>query len=124
MHQILGEFQKDKLIQIGIMFIYYLGWPVQLCVHYFFQAHLDGRKLEVKFRPDDQFCKPAISKTIRRSSLILKVKRKKRKEAFSALSKSETSDENVKYDYAVELMGVANKTYQFTGRLTYYRNAT
>lgn len=81
----------------------------------FLQAHSDGRKFEVKFRPDDRFCKPAVSRTVCGTSLILKVKRRKERDT-SALCNSETM-ENVKSEYSVELMGVANKIYQFSGAM-------
>ena len=78
------------------------------------KAHSDGRKLEVKFRPDDKFCKPAMSKTVKGTNLILRVKRKKGGEPGVSCN-NRASKENSKCKYSLELIGVANKIYQFSG---------
>lgn len=72
----------------------------------------------MKFRPGDRYCAPALSKTVVGSSLILKVKRKKvatPKEDASNSEESEGERLEIKYEYSVKLMGICNKTYQFTG---------
>lgn len=73
--------------------------------------------MEVKFRPRDQYCKPASSKTTLGSKLILKIKRKVVKS--SAAEEPETAkaeQSEVKYEYSTQLVGICNKTYQFSGK--------
>ena len=77
----------------------------------------------MRFRPDDQYCKPALSKTVVGSSLILKVKRHRTVQSeanHSLATESARSSDGVgthesEVQYSAELMGICNKTYQFTG---------
>lgn len=63
--------------------------------------------LEMRFRPEDRYCKPAVAREEKVTSLVLKVKRRKAK-----------SDDGVGRidEYSVELLGIANKNYHFPGR--------
>lgn len=89
------------------------------------QAHYDGQRLEVRFRPSDQYCTPAFSKTTVGSNLVLKVKRRRvvppTDSALMGVEEEITGetpcDSKVVYEYSADLMGICNKTYQFTGIL-------
>ena len=82
----------------------------------------------MRFRPEDQYCKPAVARSKKSSYLVLKVKRRRRlKRQIDRDSDSETpaaqegsgadrlegKDEG--YDYSAELLGVANTVYTFSG---------
>ena len=92
----------------------------------------------MRFRPDDQYCKPAVARPNKTSCLLLKVKRKRR-------SKDEGEDDVVQegdktgqlsqsgleapqdctkkeYSYSAKLVGIVNTVYQFPGmsRTPYY----
>ena len=68
----------------------------------------------MRFRPDDQYCKPALSKTVTGSYLILKIRRKKAD--GNTLSEScDLGSTKVDFEYSAELMGISNKMYQFSG---------
>ena len=79
------------------------------------KAHLEKGKVELKFRPSDQYCKPAVSKAVVGSNLVLKVKRRKNGLESDKSSTTEGKEKGVDFHYSVELIGICNKTYQFTG---------
>ena len=74
--------------------------------------------MEVRFRPRDQYCKPASSKTTVGSKLILKIKRKVVK---SAAEEPDAAKDEPKYEYSSQLIGICNKTYQFSGKKQGYK---
>ena len=99
----------------------------------------------MRFRPEDQYCKPSIARSNKTSNLVLKVKRRRTKakieESVAADpgkevgEKGKEGDEEAmqvdkgeeetaqdegnggqrEYEYSVELLGVVNTTYQFSG---------
>lgn len=85
----------------------------------------------MRFRPDDQYCKPAIARPNKTSCLLLKVKRKRRskdeggsdvvqdggRSGQSSQSGLEAPLDYGKkeYSYSAELIGVVNTVYQFPG---------
>ena len=68
------------------------------------KAHYEGGKLELKFRPRDKHCKPATTKEQNESTLVLRIRRKKIKKGLHESS-----------DCSVDVVGVINKCFQFTG---------
>ena len=103
-------------------------------IHVSEQAHFDkNRHLEVRFRPEDQYCKPAVARAKKSSCLVLKVKRKRRLKSGERQTtadgdvqlaaaempgdKVQSLDENTDraYDYSAELLGVVNTVYCFPG---------
>lgn len=107
------------------------------------QAYFEkNERLEAKFRPEDQFCKPAVARANKTSNLVLKVKRKRRlkvseggaswggrengedmlgggdQPALGEASRSEGEGGKEEYDYSAELLGVVNTTFQFQGTHT------
>jgi hypothetical protein len=69
--------------------------------------------LELRFRPSDRYCAPALSKTTVVSNLVLKVKRRRKASSHSVTT--EPGTKQVQYEYSAELMGICNKTYIFAG---------
>ena len=88
----------------------------------------------MRFRPEDQYCKPAVARSNKTSCLVLKVKRKWRSkvEGNGVIGREEgTGDQssqsnercqgkecegvNEEYDYTAELIGVVNTMFQFPG---------
>lgn len=87
----------------------------------------------MRFRPEDQYCKPTIARANKTSNLVLKVKRRHKKvknesdavardsgrgEAESRKEIGQRGEENdgrKEYEYSMELLGIVNTTYQFPG---------
>jgi hypothetical protein len=104
----------------------------------------------MRFRPEDQYCKPSIARSNKTSNLLLKVKRRrvktkiedgkstgdgegvgeKRREGEEeamevgssgtaakeiAHGSEEDSGGQEEYKYSMELLGIVNTTYQFSG---------
>jgi len=70
----------------------------------FFYQH----RIELRFRPDDPFCKPAHGERIQTSNLLLKVVKKTRRNKKT----NETTS-----SYHVRVEGVIGTTYRFTSIL-------
>ncbi|EFX88540.1 hypothetical protein DAPPUDRAFT_310750 [Daphnia pulex] len=66
----------------------------------------ENRKIELRFRPDDPFCKPTHGEQIQTSNLLFKIVKKTRKNRL-------TQKEEITYH--TELEGVIRKTYKFLG---------
>ena len=64
-------------------------------------------RIELRFRPDDPFCKPTHGEQTQTANLLLKVVRKTRRNLT-------TKEEEITYH--VELEGVVQKTYKFLGK--------
>ena len=62
-----------------------------------------NKRLSVNWRPDDAFCKPAFGERISTTNLLMKVKRRPKKEDSS------------KYEYQVEVLGIIDTAYRFNG---------
>lgn len=62
--------------------------------------------MELRFRPDDPYCKCTHGERLPTSNLLMKVIKKTRRN-------KRTNEEQVTYD--IELKGVVNKTYNFLG---------
>ena len=94
----------------------------------------------MRFRPEDQYCKPAVARTNKTSSLVLKVKRKRRAKSSEGQSDGREEDKKnggpssseatlagdcqgesktVEYEYSAELLGVVNTVFQFPGVYIY-----
>ena len=109
----------------------------------------------MRFRPEDQYCKPSIARANKTSNLLLKVKRRRLKTTKPKDSKSAAGDgegvdekrreddeeamelgssggtaaketapdsaegngEQEEYKYSMELLGIVNTTYQFSGKM-------
>ena len=109
----------------------------------------------MRFRPEDQYCKPSIARANKTSNLLLKVKRRRIKTTKPKDSKSaegdgegivekrregdkeamevgssggtavkETAPDSAEgnggqeeYKYSMELLGIVNTTYQFSGKM-------
>jgi len=65
-----------------------------------------NRKIELRFRPKDPFCKPAYGERLQTSNLLIKVVKKTRRN-------KQTLVEDVRYEIQVE--GVIVSTYRFAG---------
>ena len=104
----------------------------QWCNHYITvkQAHHErNRRLEMRFRPDDQYCTPTVARAEKVSNLILKVKRRKKKSVSisNGVTKGDVNSMDVEgeagrsdggeevYDYSAELLGVVNTSFRFPG---------
>ena len=109
----------------------------------------------MRFRPEDQYCKPSIARSNKTSNLLLKVKRRrvkttrpndgksaagdgervgeKRREGDEEAMEVESGGTGAKetapdsaegnggqeeYKYSMELLGIVNTTYQFSGMRT------
>ncbi len=103
----------------------------------------------MRFRPEDQYCKPSIARSNKTSNLLLKVKRKCRKSKIEAgggdgasekrdegdgeameMESGEAGKKTIKdegnggqkeYEYSMELVGIVNTTYQFSGNCLHGR---
>ena len=73
---------------------------------------MEGRKLEMKFRPNDHHCKPVLSKVLWESTIILKIKKKK-----CRLMDTECSIEELDCNYAVDVIGIVSKSFRFNGNI-------
>ena len=72
-----GENKRDKHQQIGMVHFCF-----QLTNHWSWNSHLLNRfirRLELRFRPDDVFCKPTCGERNSDSSFLIKVKRRRLK---------------------------------------------
>lgn len=86
------------------------------------QAHHErNRRLEMRFRPEDQYSKPTVARAEKVSNLVLRVKRRRKKSGSmsngdasveGAVGRSDGGDE---WEYSAELLGVVNTTYRFPG---------
>ncbi len=81
---------------------------ILIAVHCFLlQARTDsGTTLEMRYRPEDRYCKPTVAREEKVTNLVLKVRRRK----------AQTDDgAERKHEYSVELLGIANENYHFPG---------
>lgn len=72
-------------------------------------------RLELRFRPDDSYCKPAIARQSKPCCLALKIKRRKKREQPLGSNGRNESDNNV-YEYSAELLGTVNMQFDFIGQ--------
>ena len=71
-------------------------------------------RIELRYRPDEQFCKPTLSKSKKVTNLALKVKRKKISPCQEGRHEAgQTSASN--YEYTVEVLGVIERCFIFEG---------
>lgn len=61
----------------------------------------------MKFRPEDRYCKSTIAREEQVTNLVLRVRRRKAKSGGEEARRNK--------EYAVDLLGVANKNYHFPG---------
>lgn len=74
------------------------------------QACENLARLELRFRPEDHFCKPAVARMKTVTNIVLKVKRHKRK----------GSNGGTDWEYTAEVMGTVTKCFEFTGEWNMY----
>ena len=92
--------------------------------------HETNKRIELRFRPDDPYCKPLCGNLYQTNNLLVRVKRRYRKpktktvkdgEKVEALTAgnddgAEDSDDVLKdVEYKSEVLGVVESTYRFTG---------
>ncbi|XP_072096484.1 general transcription factor 3C polypeptide 5 [Mobula birostris] len=70
------------------------------------------RRLELHFRPKDPYCHPVCGNRFPSTSMLLRVKRRRRKITAKETSKEGESEE-VKYE--MEILGIIGTTYKFQG---------
>lgn len=66
--------------------------------------------MELRFRPDDRYCKPAIAREEKVTNLMLRVRRRRRQRGCEGCKDGREDSE-----YSVELLGIANKLLHFPG---------
>ena len=74
------------------------------------QACENLARLELRFRPEDHFCKPAVARMKTVTNIVLKVKRHKRK----------GSNGGTDWEYTAEVLGTVTKCFEFTGEWNMY----
>ncbi|XP_055516216.1 general transcription factor 3C polypeptide 5 [Leucoraja erinacea] len=72
-----------------------------------------SRRLELHFRPKDPYCHPVCGNRFPSTSMLLRVKRKKKKIRAEAPPKEGECEEEIKYE--MEILGVIGTTYKFQG---------
>ena len=83
----------------------------------------DGKRLELRLRPDDPFCKPACADRQESTSLVLRVRKRKKKKNHQPEQEnaSETGaaggKEEDEYEYDTKILGYSDVTYSFSSRL-------
>ena len=69
-----------------------------------------GQRLELRYRPDDLYCKPTCANKYTTASLLLKVCKVKKK------GQVETPDGDMEYEYQGEIIGIISGIYKFTSK--------
>ncbi|XP_013788268.1 general transcription factor 3C polypeptide 5-like [Limulus polyphemus] len=75
-----------------------------------------SRRLELRYRPNDIYCKCGHGDRFNTTNLLMKVVRKKVKRAVDENSLSESSD---CYTYRVDIIGIVDTTYRFKGMMDF-----
>ena len=71
---------------------------------FFFQIHSEcNKRIPLCWRPDDVYCRPVYGDRHKANSLLMKVRRRRKK------------IEGAKYEYKVEILGTIQITYKFQG---------
>lgn len=86
------------------------------CVVYrltFLQAAKQGCRLELRFRPEDNLCKPAFAKPEKVTNLVFKI-RKRRIQQSSDMNQPTAQP---LFEYAVSVLGIVDTQFEFTGEL-------
>lgn len=78
------------------------------------KALAENRKLELRFRPQDPYCKPAYGTMNKVSSLLLKVKRRRKSNPADSHILDGGDDSNA-FEYKVEILGIITSSYKFQG---------
>ncbi|XP_025114194.1 general transcription factor 3C polypeptide 5-like [Pomacea canaliculata] len=76
------------------------------------KALAENRKLELRFRPQDPYCKPAYGTMNKVSSLLLKVKRRRKSNPADSHILDGGDDSNA-FEYKVEILGIITSSYKF-----------
>lgn len=89
---------------------------------YFHKYH----HLELKLRPEDAYCRPAVAREKKVTNLILRVKRKKREGGHSSGAshpssstveqKDEDGERSGGHGYCAEVLGLVNTSFEFPGK--------
>ena len=73
-------------------------------------------RLELRFRPDDIYCKPAIGRPSKTCCLALKIKRKKDQPESMSIEQDEVEE----YKYSAEILGLVDTIFEFSGQCICY----
>ena len=73
-------------------------------------------RLELRFRPDDIYCKPAIGRPSKTCCLALKIKRKKDQPESMSIEHDEVEE----YKYSAEILGLVDTIFEFSGQCICY----
>ncbi|XP_067825608.1 general transcription factor 3C polypeptide 5 isoform X1 [Heptranchias perlo] len=71
------------------------------------------RRLELHFRPKDPYCHPVCANRFPSTSMLLRVKRRRKKSRATASPEEGDGEEEVKYE--MEVLGLIGTTYKFQG---------
>lgn len=74
------------------------------------KTHADpSRRLELRFRPEDVFCKPTCADRFRTTNLLMRVVRKRVKQKQAAEC---STDAKMEFSLHAEILGVVDTTYR------------
>jgi general transcription factor 3C polypeptide 5 (transcription factor C subunit 1) len=83
----------------------------------------EGKRLELRLRPEDPFCKPACADRQESTSLLLRVRRRRRRKKKKTETidgdDGETGEEaqgEDDYEYDTKIMGYCDATYSFSSK--------
>ncbi|ESP04832.1 hypothetical protein LOTGIDRAFT_229926 [Lottia gigantea] len=68
-----------------------------------------NKRLELKWRPEDIYCKPTYGNRVNKDSLVMKVRRRRRKKKNEGMN----DGEEYEYEYQIEVLGMINVYYDF-----------
>ena len=94
------------LVNIKFMILENLTFHPCICHQ---QVYSDpSKRLPLRWRPEDVYCKAAFGDRVHSNSLLMRVRRRRKK------------SEDAKFEYQVEVLGIVNVTYKFQG-MSYFR---
>ena len=70
--------------------------------------------LEVRLRPEDKYCKPALARSVPVTNIVLRVRRKRRKKEDSG-GEGEGRERSKVLACHVEVVGLVKQNFEFTG---------
>ena len=86
------------------------------CLPLSIQAHYEkNHGLEVRLRPEDLYCKPALAHSIPVTNMVLRVRRRRRRQRKGGGVGEGDSEGGGEPEYSVEVLGLVNHSYEFTG---------
>lgn len=69
--------------------------------------------LEVRLRPEDKYCKPALARSVPVTNMVIRVRRRRRKEEGGR--EEEGGDRSERSECHVEVLGLVKQNFEFTG---------